>query len=151
MPGTTLGNTDLIVESNESLIAEYRRIRLVLSDIQNELVTLQDPATFEKMARELGVMHGKALVLDSEDALGVIADHCIYANPTLRRKLLAKYRRKHEGSLDPDRQELLNSMDQARYMLLYCHEAVDGLGAQVQDLLSEESFLLVDIHLSATV
>lgn len=146
-----LDNPNLIMETSEQTKERYLRLRSRFMDIQKTMTPLIDREMFLASARSLGVMKGKTLVADSEDTLSVLADHCVYANPKQRRKLLKTYRSRHAKSIDSDCKELLDAMENARYAVLFCEGVLTGIGVQVRNLLTGEVIRLIDVNMAKTV
>jgi len=146
-----LDNPNMIMETSEQTKERYIRLRSRLQDIQRTMTPLIDPMEFRASAQALGVLKGKTIVAKSEDTLSVVADHCIYANPKYRLKVLKAYRSRHSKSMDSECKELLDAVEKARYAVLFCEGVLTGLGVQMRNLLTGEVIRLIDIGMAETV
>lgn len=146
-----LDNPNLTMETFEQTKERYLRLRSLFKDIQKTMTPLIDREKFRASAQALGLMKGKTLVVDGEDTLSVVADHCVYADPRQRRQLLQTYRRRHAKSINSERKELLDAMEKARYAVLFCEGVLPDLGVQVRNLLTDEVIRLIDINMAETV
>jgi hypothetical protein len=86
------------------------------------------------------------MYFDNESELAVLYDYCIYDHRELARagnavERLAAHAPPPVGS---DERLVLEAALAAKYRVVKVDEPVDGVGAQVTDLLRAESFLLVD-------
>lgn len=146
-----LDNPGLLLETSEQTRERYLRVRSKLKEIQKLMTPLMDPAVFRASAQSLGVLKDNTIVADCENVLDVVADHCIYANPKHRRKLLKTYRSHHSKSIDSDCREILCALENARYAVMFCDEVLPGLGLQMKNLLTGEVIQLIDINMAETV
>ena len=143
-----LDNPNLTMETPEQTKERYLRLRSLSKDIHKAIMPLIDREVFLASARSPGLMKGKTLVADSVYTLSVLADHCIYANPKYRHKLLKTYRSRHATSIDLECSEFLGAMDEARYAVLFCEGVLPGLGVQVRNMLTNEVIRLLDINMA---
>ncbi len=90
-------------------------------------------------------------MMDSEDTLSVVTDHCVFASPNYRRRLLKEYRKQYAHSIDSECDEMLTAMGNARYAVLLCECVSSGIAIQMRNLLTGDVTCLIDINLAETI
>lgn len=149
IPGEREGR-DTDTDERARLRARYEHLRAVGRDLNQRLMELLSKELIETGARDLGLFRRGRLVLDSEDQLSVLMDHCIY---DLRRDgRNAVERSLDESPPDPDSDEMLclRAMQSAVYSLFAIESVEPGLGVTARNLLSRDEVLVADLGLAQT-
>ncbi len=63
---------------DDELLNRYKWLREVGRNLNNHLVTLVPKAALLECGKKLGLVQGKALVLDNEEELSILFDYCLY-------------------------------------------------------------------------
>jgi len=139
------------VADSGAIVSRYKRLRTVGREVGQKLVTRLPKDVLEEGARKLGMLRKGVFVFETEDETAVLMDYCLY--DVRRRGLNAIEQYLVESPPDPesDEMECLRAMQHATYSLCLVESVVRGVGVNVRDILSQETFLIVDIGLSSTV
>ena len=133
-----------------AIVSRYKRLRAVSIDLNNKLVERLPSDVIDEGGRKLGMIRGKALFFESESALSVLMDYCLY--DVRRRGVNAIEQYLIDSPPDPesDEMEYLRAMQHARYSMVLVESVIRGVGVKVCDILAQEQLLLVDMGFART-
>jgi hypothetical protein len=129
-------------------LARYKHLRQVGLQLNNHLMQSLSKDILDEGGKDLGILKGKTLVLDTQDEIAVLADHCIY---DVRRKGgngIERYLAATPPPPDSDEMVLLQAMRAARFSLIRVEGTEPGVGLHVRDLLRDETLFLMDVAFS---
>lgn len=132
-------------------IKRYRAIRQALSNLQNAAVRAIPNEVFETAGRQLGMLEGNDIYLNTRDESAVLVDHCIYDIRRDGMNVIEKYCEEHPPPAGTDEELLVEPIKAARYTLLSIRGRVAGKGVDAWDEFREESVFLTDESFSWTV
>jgi hypothetical protein len=125
-------------------------MREVRFRLNNRLVGTIPKTTLLECGRKLGFLGGETLVFDSEHEMSVLMDYCLYHPAPDGSTLVTTFLEKSPPPADSDEMAALQSMTHSYYSLFQITDAERGVGANVQDLLRDETGFIVDIGLGNT-
>lgn len=132
------------------LAARYRRLRAAAYNLGNKLASTLPADVIHEGGKKLGLLHGRKLILDSEDQLSVLMDYCIYNVFRDDRNAIDRYLANLPDEPSEEEAICLQAMQRATYTVVMIETLQPGLGAMVRDLRSGEVTLLVDLAMSET-
>lgn len=153
----SLSNLDSLPANNSTrlanrseLISRYQRIRTVGFNLNNRLAAGLSREVLLDGGQRLGIRRGGKLIFNSEDESSVLMDYCLY--DVRRNGRSAVEQALIQSSLDPESDEMicLRTMQHATYSIFEVGSVEPGFGITVQDLLANETRLIIDMGLSST-
>ena len=135
----------------QNFVQKYKRLRGVSIKVTGDLINALIREDFGTAARQLGMLHGKYIDLETDDESAVLMDHAIYdiyhdgMNAVDRLLLTEPYA---EGS---DEHCLLQSMQTAHFALIQVEEPIPGVGIMAVARPRNIPIFLIDMNLSMTV
>lgn len=137
-------------EDRGSIISRYLHMRALGRDVNALLVHCLEKDLILEGARKLGFLHEGSLVFRSEDESSILMDYCLHnvrrdGLNTIEQYLI-------DSPPDPDSDEMvhLQAAKHATFNVLIIEMAEPGFGAVVTDLVTNETFFIVDIALGNT-
>jgi hypothetical protein len=131
-------------------LARYQHLRQVALPLNHRLVKTLSKSVLDEGGKKLGILEGKALVLDSEDEIAVLMDYCIYDVRRRGQNAIDHFLAKSPPAPDSDEMVLLQAMGQAYYAVVVVEKAEHKRGVHVRDLLRDEPLFLTDVGFSLT-
>ncbi len=128
-----------------ALLSRYKQLRQVALELNNRLVATLSKDVLDEGGRTLGILRKGIFVFDTEDEMAVLMDYCLHDVRRGGKNAVERYLEASPPPTDSDEMVLLHAMRQARYALLLVQEREPGVGAQVLDILRNESLFLHDI------
>ena len=128
----------------------YRRYRAVLVMLNHRLLEPLPKREILDAAKAIGISRGEDLVLETEDELALLMDHCLYDRRREGKNLVERYFLESPPSPAPDERAVLTACRDARYSILRIKAIERELGAFMSDLLTEEEIFLADLALGRT-
>ncbi len=130
--------------------AEYVAVRNGLAKLLNAIFNAQPFSTFQTVARQMGVLRGRTMLIEHSDELAPLMDYCIFEHRG-RDKLtpVQRYLRGYQPP-GPLEAELAAALPAARFRLLMVEEAIRDRGLWCTDSLSDERCFITDRALSRT-
>lgn len=129
-------------------IERYRRLRTVCKSLNHKVIeTLPRDAILET-GRQLGIVRGRTIMLDSEDVSSVVMDCCLHDLIQDGKNAMERYLETHSSLASPDERELLEAFRQAKYRIMFPLSRVEGAGVYCKDLFTQEELFVMDIAMS---
>jgi len=138
-------------ESYSQLVARYKKLRMIIRDLQNGALTnYVSKKTLLVSGKKLGVLQNKTFVLDDIDQMGPIMDYCIY--DYRQGGLNAVDRYMDNSQLDPDSEkyEVVKAMSQSFYTIVQVEDVLPNVGVIIDDLWTDRQYTLIDMGLGQT-
>ena len=137
--------------SRAEIIDRYRKFRAINRTHNNGALKFMSSEALMELARRLGILRGRKLILGSEDELALVNDLAFYGRQGGRKRPLDRYASSQRLSSDSDEARVLDAMLAARFVLIRFERRHPEAGLIVTDLLSDEEFWLVDEGMEASM
>ena len=141
----------LAQRSRAEIIDRYRRFRAINRTHNNGALKFMSSETLMELARRLGILRGRKLILASEDELALVNDLAFYGRQGGRKRPLDRYASSQRLPSDSDEARVLDAMLAARFVLIRFERRHPEAGLIVTDLLRDEEFWLVDEGMEASM
>jgi len=138
------------VANRDDIISRYQHLRTVGRNLNNKLVTRLSKDVLDEGGRKLGILRDGTFVFDSEDETSVLMDYCLYDVRRQGRNTIEQYLIDSPPAPESDEMTCLRAMQRAIYSLFVVESVERGLGVTVQNLLSNEVLLVVDMGFGST-
>lgn len=130
---------------DDELLNRYKRLREVGRNLNNHLVTLVPRAALLECGKKLGLVQGKALVLDDEEELSILFDYCLHNYRRGGKNIIERYLETSPTLATADEMILLKGKLSSYYSLFSIEEVHQGRGATLRDILRNKTLLLMDL------
>jgi hypothetical protein len=138
----------MISDSKETdLINRYQQLREKGQYLNSDIINTLSKSAMIASGKKLGVIKGKTFQLGSEEELGVVFDYCLYSHRQGGQNAIERYLKNSPPPEDSDEMLLLTAMTQSFYSVFSVEEVHEGQGVTVRDILTDNSFFLMDIGL----
>ena len=131
--------------SHANLVPFYKRLRQVGTQLNHKLIKTLSKETLHEGGRRLGILHRDTLVFDSEDAVSVLMDYCIYNVYSGGQNAVQRYLAESPLLADSDEMIVLRASQAAYYAILQVTDAEPGVGVAVRDALRGSTGFMVDV------
>ena len=132
------------------LIARYKRLRGVSTDLNNRLISKLPREDLMEGGRRLGLVRGKTFCFNSEEDSCVLMDYCLYDVRRNGRNAIERYLVDTPPAEDSVEATILHSMQHAIYSIFEVEAIEPGLGIRVVDHYSNERHLIIDLGLAGS-
>jgi hypothetical protein len=132
------------------IVAFYERLRPLRLRLNNELVERLSRDVLDEGGKKLGILRRGVFVFDNEDESSVLVDYCIYDVYRCGRNAIGQYLQDNSPDPESDEMACLLAMRDAKYALVIVTGIEPGVGCHIQNLLTDETRLLVDMGFSQT-
>ena len=132
----------------QDYVRDYKRLRAISVKLAGVVVNTLASEDIVTAARQLGMLNGRYIDLNTEDESAVLMDHAIqdvYRDGMNTLDRLLQTEPYPEGSTELC---LLRSMQSSRFTLLTIEEAIPGVGLRMVDHLRNTPLFLIDINFS---
>ena len=130
---------------DDELLNRYKRLREIGSNQNTHLVTLVPRAALLECGKKLGLVQGKALVLDNEEELSILFDYCLYNYRRGGKNIIERYLETSPTLATADEMILLKGKLNSYYSLFSIQEVHRGRGATLRDILRNKTLFLMDL------
>ena len=136
------------IADRAEVISRYKRLRVAGSNLNDKLVRRLSNDVLHEGGKKLGILQRGTLVFNTEDETSVLMDYCLHNVRRKGRNAIEQYL--IESPPDPESDEMvyLRAAQHSIYSLFLVETVERGLGVTVQDLLSSESAIVVDMGFS---
>lgn len=138
------------IADRAELVAHYKRLRAAGRKLSDRLVGRLSKDVLEEGGRKLGIFRQGTFVFQTESETPVLMDYCIYDVRRKGRNAIEQYLIESPPDPESDEMEHLRAMQHATYSVFHVESVIPGVGVTVRDLLSEETFLVVDLGFAST-
>jgi len=132
------------------LVSRYKKFREITRELHSILTKQVTKKTLEECGRRLGIMVRGTFVFRDMDEGAVLMDYCIYEYRQDGTNVVSRYLVESPPVLDSDEYVVLKAMSESFYTLVQVERVLPGVGAEVDDLLGDRKFLIIDMGLGAT-
>jgi hypothetical protein len=129
-------------------VNRYLHLREIGRRLNSVLVKRLSKDVLNEGGKDLDILREGILVLDSEDAVAVLLDYCIYNVLRQGVNAVEQFLADRPPPADSDEMLVLEGMSRAWYSIFTVEEVEPGAGVRVQDLLRGADHFLVDINMS---
>lgn len=126
----------------------YARLRKVSQTLNHKIIDTLPKDAIHVIGKQLGIMQGRTIVMDSEDVLSVLMDCCLYDFINDGKNTIQWYAEQHAPAPDSDEYEILQGSLAACYRLVMPKSRVEGAGIQVVDIVTGEELFIMDFGMS---
>jgi len=130
---------------DDELLNRYKRLREVGCHLNSHLVTLIPRVAILECGKKLGLVQGKALVLDNEEELSILFDYCLHNYRRDGKNIIERYLETSPTLVTADEMILLQGKLNSYYSLFSVQEVHQGRGAMLRDILRNKTLLLMDL------
>jgi SEC-C motif len=134
--------------THAELLPRYKRLRKVGMELNNRLVETLPRTALDEGGKNLGLLKGKVLTLDTEDEIAVLMDYCLHDVRSDGANAIERYLATSPPPPNSDERLLLDAAREARFAILAVEAVEPGVGVQVRDLFRDEAHFFVDVGLS---
>src|SRR5580698_683308 len=110
--------------SHAAKLPRYQQLRQLAVKLNTRLVERLPKDALDEGGKQLGILKGKTLVLDTEDEIAVLMDYCLYNVRRQGMNTIERYLAEAPPPPDSDEMVILKGMQQARYTL-FVVEAIE--------------------------
>ncbi|MHC4253561.1 MAG: YecA family protein [Planctomycetota bacterium] len=132
-------------------VERYRRLRAAERKLNDRLTATVPRRAMDETAEALGILRDGVLVFESDTAMNVLMDCCLYEWVEDGRDLVRKFADGDPTLRDALEREVLEARLRSRYAVIYIEECVPGRGARAVDFFSDEDIFVIDTGLSRSV
>ena len=129
----------------------HERFRMSLRRHQNAAVKAIPTPLMRKVARELGLLRGNQLAIDSDGELVILFDHLIYDRKNRGKTTAQRYLEQLPPSDEPVERLVREAMAGQRYSLFEVASLHPGVGLVHRDLVRGGTVFVVDRLMSQTI
>ncbi len=133
------------------LVNRYKRFREITRKLHSDIPKKHiSKKAFNKCGKKLGLMRNNTLIFGDEQDMAVLMDYCIYDYRENGSNAISRYLAGFPPVPDSDEYVVLKAMSESFYTLIQVEHVLPGVGVQVNDLLGNKQFLLIDMGFSET-
>jgi hypothetical protein len=145
LPTLSLPDRATLEQWKQSYLA-IRKVALKLND--KHLVPSLPKEAFDFAASNLGMLHGKTIVMDTEDQIAVVADFAIFNHRVNGKNAIQRYQEEHALEISPLQSKWLTGAVNSRYTLLLLGTPIPEIGLQAVDILTGDQLVITDVNFS---
>jgi hypothetical protein len=134
-------------DDSARLVRWYQQLRQVGWKLNNEVLPEYLPRqAYETCAKRLGLWQRGTLVLEQEDEIGVLMDHCIHDFHPRAGNAVEQYIAEADPDPGSDEYVVLKAMLESFHTLVQVTQVLPGVGVRATDLLAQGcEYLIVDM------
>lgn len=137
-------------QQSGELLDRYKHLREVGRNLNVTLARQLPKPAVPECGKRLGIFKSGNLILNNDDEIGVLYDYCLYHHRRGGKNIIERTLEQSPPAPESAEMELLQAMLQAHFSVFRVDRIVPHRGAKLTDLVTGESFTLVDIGLSST-
>lgn len=131
-------------------IKEYKKLRETARSLNSKIIKVVPKEVINQTAKDMNMLSGRTLVLDSEDELSFLFDRIIYDVPCDGKSTLEHFEIESSSQLSEMEKEIIQAMKNAYFSLFEVVGSVPGEYVQLADLLSDNQIELTDLSMSTS-
>jgi len=122
--------------TRDEILSRYRSWRRIGTDQQTAAVKLVSHTTLMQMGKRLGVVSGRALVLENESEMALMFDLAVYSRGSGGSSAMERYARLNPPTPGSDEAVTLNAKLAARFSIWRVERRHDVAGLIISDMIS---------------
>ena len=136
--------------AHADLVGRYKELRAKARPISNALAKSLGKDVIGDVARKLGMLNGKEILLETEDEIVVLMDTGIFDIRRDGENAVERFLRERPPAEGTDERLILETMRSAWHSIFQVQSAERGVGVQFLDVLRDEERFVWDIGFSHT-
>jgi hypothetical protein len=135
---------------DEPAFENYRKFRALGRSFNPGLIRQLPPAALPESAKKLGLYKAGTLILNQDDEIAVAYDYCLHHHRRVGKNLIDRTLENAPPPADSDEWAYLRALSEARFSVFRIEEILPRRGARLADLVTGESFAIMDLGLAST-